>query len=114
MYLFSLFDLFELLNLFDLLNLLDLFSLFYTAVLPLGFCFFTHALYILSFKLKMVNRKSANSVNYLQIYNINALSEGGITHLCGPYGKADIQDAGLVIAHLEDHVVHAGNLVIQP
>ena len=70
MYLFSFFcDFFRFCN-FSECKLFCLLHQFIAAIFPLTICIFTHALYILSFILKMVNRKSANCANYLQKANI--------------------------------------------
>ena len=109
MYLFRLFSLFDLFNFPD-----PPMYLFAVAGLPLALASFTHALYILSFIFKMVNRKSANQANFLQKPNITALRKRCITHLSRPDSEADIQNTGLVVTHLQNHVVHTGNFVIQP
>ena len=57
----------------------------------------------------MVNRKCGNSSNNLHISHI--LAEGGITHLVLPVGEADIQNTGLIVTHLQNGIIHTGDLV---
>ena len=87
--------------------------LFAVTRFALTICIFTHAFIILSFILKLVNRKSATCAKYLQNNYIFILREGCITYLVGPDGEADVQDSGLIVTHLQDHVVHTGDFVFQ-
>ena len=82
---------------------------------------------ILSLFFGLVNRKSSDSSKYLQntyIYRTlpgpwppegteNVSGEGRIAHPIRPNRKAAVQNTGVIVLHIHDNAVHAGNLIFQ-